>query len=62
MILYIAYGTPLRPYATIASNDLKKNTKIFVPGLVGWKIPGSGKTHNGCLLVDGKLLFLLNCC
>ncbi|KAI8879999.1 carbohydrate-binding module family 50 protein [Backusella circina FSU 941] len=49
-----SYGTPLRPYATIASNDLKKNTKIFVPDLVGWKIPGSGKTHNGCLLVDDE--------
>jgi hypothetical protein len=49
-----SYGTPLRPYVTIASNDIKKNTKIYVPALVGWKIPGSGKTHNGCLLVDGK--------
>ncbi|KAI8982233.1 hypothetical protein BDF20DRAFT_818565 [Mycotypha africana] len=49
-----AYDTPLRPYVTIASNDIKKNTKIYVPALVGWKIPGSGKTHNGCLLVDDQ--------
>ncbi|KAF1801522.1 carbohydrate-binding module family 50 protein [Mucor lusitanicus] len=49
-----SFGTPLRPYVTIASNDIKKNTKIYVPSLVGWKVPGSGKTHNGCLLVDDQ--------
>lgn len=49
-----AYGTPLRPYITIASNDLAKNTKIYVPALVGWTLPNSDKKHNGCLLVDGK--------
>lgn len=49
-----SYGTPLRPYVTIASNDIKKMTKIYVPALVGWKIPNSSKTHNGCLLVDDQ--------
>lgn len=49
-----SYGTPLRPYVTIASNDIPKNTKIYVPAIVGWKLPGSKKAHNGCLLVDGK--------
>jgi 3D (Asp-Asp-Asp) domain-containing protein len=49
-----SFGTPLRPYVTIASNDIKKNTKIYVPSLVGWKVPGSKKTHNGCLLVDDQ--------
>ncbi|KAI8643089.1 hypothetical protein BD408DRAFT_442968 [Parasitella parasitica] len=49
-----SFGTPLRPYVTIASNDIKKNTKIFVPALVGWKVPGSSKAHNGCLLVDDQ--------
>ncbi|KAI9249898.1 hypothetical protein BY458DRAFT_525333 [Sporodiniella umbellata] len=49
-----SYDTPLRPYVTIASNDIKKNTKIYVPSLVGWKVPGSGKKHNGCLLVDDQ--------
>jgi len=49
-----SFGTPLRPYVTIASNDIKKNTKIYVPALVGWKVPGSSKTHNGCLLVDDQ--------
>ncbi|KAG1465181.1 hypothetical protein G6F56_004938 [Rhizopus delemar] len=49
-----SYDTPLRPYVTIASNDIKKNTKIYVPSLVGWKIPGTSKKHNGCLLVDDQ--------
>ncbi|KAI8977890.1 hypothetical protein BDB01DRAFT_898902 [Pilobolus umbonatus] len=49
-----SYGTPLRPYVTVASNDLKKNTKIYVPALVGWKLPGSNKVHNGCLLADDE--------
>lgn len=49
-----SYGTPLRPYITIASNDIKKNTKIYVPALVGWKLPGTNKKHNGCLLVDDQ--------
>jgi hypothetical protein len=49
----IAYGSPLRPYITIAANDIKKNTKIYVPSIDGWEIPGSSKKHNGCLLVDG---------
>jgi phage gpG-like protein len=53
-----SFGTPLRPYVTIASNDIKKNTKIYVPALVGWKVPGSGKVHNGCLLVDGKIILV----
>ncbi|KAI8882698.1 carbohydrate-binding module family 50 protein [Backusella circina FSU 941] len=49
-----SFGSPLRPYITIASNDIKKNTKIYVPSLVGWSIPGSSKKHNGCLLVDDQ--------
>ncbi|KAI8333351.1 hypothetical protein BC941DRAFT_516297 [Chlamydoabsidia padenii] len=47
-------GSPLRPYVTIASNDLKRGTKVYVPQLVGWSLPGSKKKHNGCLLVDDK--------
>lgn len=49
-----SYGSALRPYITVASNDIPKNTKIYVPALVGWELPGSNKKHNGCLLVDGK--------
>ncbi|KAI8388170.1 uncharacterized protein BYT42DRAFT_224717 [Radiomyces spectabilis] len=49
-----AYGSALRPYITIAANDLKKNTKIYVPSIVGWTLPGTNKKHNGCLLVDDQ--------
>ncbi|KAI8369198.1 hypothetical protein EDC96DRAFT_440893 [Choanephora cucurbitarum] len=49
-----AYGGPLRPFITIAANDIKRDTKIFVPEIVGWEIPGSAKKHNGCLLVDDQ--------
>ncbi|KAL1923087.1 uncharacterized protein VTP21DRAFT_9463 [Calcarisporiella thermophila] len=45
-------STPLRPFVSIAANDIKPGTKIFVPQLKGWRIPGSRKIHNGCLLVD----------
>ncbi|KAG0735785.1 hypothetical protein G6F62_010869 [Rhizopus arrhizus] len=49
-----SYDSPLRPFITVASNDIKKGTKIYVPQIAGWKIPGSNKKHNGCLLVDDK--------
>ncbi|KAI9273892.1 hypothetical protein EDC94DRAFT_510246 [Helicostylum pulchrum] len=49
-----SFGTPLRPFITIAANDIKRNTKIFVPEIEGWEIPGSSKKHNGCLLVDDR--------
>ncbi|KAI7863007.1 hypothetical protein BDF14DRAFT_1848800 [Spinellus fusiger] len=49
-----SYGSPLRPYTTIAANDIPKGTKIFLPDLVGWSLPGSSKKHNGCLLVDDQ--------
>ncbi|CAO3633383.1 unnamed protein product [Cunninghamella blakesleeana] len=49
-----SYGTSLQPFITIAANDLKRDTKIFVPSIQGWKIPNSGKTHNGCLLVSDQ--------
>ncbi|KAI9025988.1 hypothetical protein CLU79DRAFT_833771 [Phycomyces nitens] len=49
-----SYGSALRPYTTIAANDIEKGTKIYVPALVGWELPGSSKKHNGCLLVDDE--------
>ncbi|SAM09708.1 hypothetical protein [Absidia glauca] len=49
-----SYGTSLRPFITVAANDLRRNTKIYIPTLDGWSIPGSNKKHNGCLLVDDK--------
>lgn len=54
LISYIAYRSALRPFVTAAANDIKRGTKIYVPQLDGWEIPGSSKKHNGCLLVDGK--------
>ncbi|KAI9306039.1 hypothetical protein BJ944DRAFT_287335 [Cunninghamella echinulata] len=49
-----SYGTSLRPFITIAANDIKRDTKIFVPAIQGWDIPGTGKKHNGCLLVNDQ--------
>ncbi|CAO3637882.1 unnamed protein product [Cunninghamella blakesleeana] len=49
-----AYGSPLRPYVTIASNDIPKNKKLYVPQLDGWSLPNSDKKHNGCLLSDDQ--------
>ncbi|KAI8139274.1 hypothetical protein BJV82DRAFT_672850 [Fennellomyces sp. T-0311] len=49
-----AYGSALRPYISIAANDLDKGTKIYVPQLDGWSLPNSSKKHNGCLLVDDQ--------
>ncbi|KAI8338876.1 hypothetical protein BC941DRAFT_421451 [Chlamydoabsidia padenii] len=49
-----SYGTSLRPFITVAANDLRRNTKIYIPQLDGWSIPNSDKKHNGCLLVDDK--------
>ncbi|KAI9266611.1 hypothetical protein BDA99DRAFT_536032 [Phascolomyces articulosus] len=49
-----AYGSALRPYVSIAANDLEKGTKIYVPELDGWSVPNSSKKHNGCLLVDDQ--------
>ncbi|KAI9310072.1 hypothetical protein BX666DRAFT_2011674 [Dichotomocladium elegans] len=49
-----AYGTALKPYISIAANDIPRGTKIYVPALDGWKLPNSGKIHNGCLLVDDQ--------
>lgn len=55
-----SFGSPLRPFVTIAANDIKRNTKIYVPSIDGWEIPGSSKKHNGCLLVDGTYIICLN--
>ncbi|KAI9473721.1 MAG: hypothetical protein EXX96DRAFT_488579 [Benjaminiella poitrasii] len=49
-----SFGSPLRPFITIAANDIKRNTKIYVPQIDGWEIPGTSKRHNGCLLVDDR--------
>lgn len=52
---HIAYSTALRPFITAAANDIPRGSKVYVPQLDGVMLP-TGKKHNGCLLVDGKLL------
>ena len=49
-----SYGTALRPFITAAANDIPRGTKIYVPQLDGWELPGTSKKHNGCLLVDDR--------
>jgi len=48
-----AYGTPLIPFVTIASNDIPRG-KAFIQRIVGWSIPGSKLKHNGCVFVDDQ--------
>ncbi|KAI9299501.1 hypothetical protein BJ944DRAFT_274187 [Cunninghamella echinulata] len=49
-----SYSTPLRPYVTIATNDIPRGTKLYVPELDGWTLPNSDKKHNGCLVSDDQ--------
>jgi len=44
-------GKPLQPYATVAANDIKLGTKLYLKQLDGVKLP-NGKTHNGCVVAD----------
>jgi len=46
-----ANGKPLQPYATVAVNDIRLGTKLYLPQLDGLKLP-SGETHNGCVIAD----------
>lgn len=41
------------PWVSVASNDIKKGTKLYVKDLDGVKLP-DGKTHNGCVRVDDE--------
>lgn len=43
----------LTPWVSVASNDLKHGTKLYIKELDGVKLP-QGKTHNGCVRVDDK--------
>ncbi|KAK4510542.1 ethionine resistance protein [Mucor velutinosus] len=43
----------LSPWVSVASNDLKIGTKLYVKELDGVKLP-DGKTHNGCVRVDDE--------
>ena len=43
----------LTPWISVASNDVKHGTKLYIKELDGVKLP-QGKTHNGCVRVDDK--------
>lgn len=44
---------PLRPYATVAANDVKAGAKLYLKELDGVKLP-SGETFNGCVIADDR--------
>ncbi|RGB26255.1 hypothetical protein C1646_674949 [Rhizophagus diaphanus] len=46
-------GTPLIPYITVAANDIRAGTLLYIKKLDGMKLPNS-KVHNGCVKVDDK--------
>ncbi|KAI8331675.1 hypothetical protein BC941DRAFT_456023 [Chlamydoabsidia padenii] len=46
-------SNPLVPWVSVASNDLKRGTLLYVKQLDGIKLP-DGKVHNGCVRVDDK--------
>lgn len=43
----------LVPWVSVASNDVKRGTKLYIKELDGVKLP-DGKTHNGCVRVDDE--------
>lgn len=43
----------LDPWVSVASNDIKHGTKLFIKELKGVKLP-DGKVHNGCVRVDDQ--------
>ncbi|ORX52487.1 hypothetical protein DM01DRAFT_1336861 [Hesseltinella vesiculosa] len=43
----------LVPWVSVASNDLKRGTTLYVKELDGLKLP-DGKVHNGCVRVDDQ--------
>ncbi|OZJ06336.1 hypothetical protein BZG36_00653 [Bifiguratus adelaidae] len=45
-----AWGDALRPFTTVAANDLPRGTTLFVKELKDLRLP-NGKIHNGCVEV-----------
>jgi hypothetical protein len=41
----------LTPWVSVATNDIKKGTTLYIKQLNGLKLP-NGKRHNGCVRVD----------
>lgn len=48
-----ANGKALRPFITVAANDIRPGTLLYIPALVNLALPG-GKRHNGCVMVDDR--------
>ncbi|KAI8988135.1 hypothetical protein BDF20DRAFT_853975 [Mycotypha africana] len=46
-------GNGLQPWVSVAANDIKKGTTLYVKELDGLKLP-DGKIHNGCVRVDDE--------
>ncbi|KAI8342600.1 hypothetical protein BC941DRAFT_413268 [Chlamydoabsidia padenii] len=44
---------PLEPWVSVASNDLKVGTTLYIKEMDGVKLP-DGKKHNGCVRVDDQ--------
>lgn len=43
----------LHPWTSIASNDIKRGTTMYIKEIDGLKLP-NGMTHNGCVRVDDE--------
>ncbi|KAG2229379.1 hypothetical protein INT48_002782 [Thamnidium elegans] len=50
----------LVPWVSIASNDIKKGSLLYIKELDGLKLPGN-KIHNGCVRVDDRGWSLSGC-
>lgn len=46
-------GNSLVPWVSVAANDIKRGTTLYVKESDGLKLP-DGKTHNGCVRVDDE--------
>ncbi|CAH1767296.1 13794_t:CDS:2, partial [Entrophospora sp. SA101] len=44
-------GNPLEPFITLAANDLKTGTKIYLKEFDGLRLPINNKIHNGCFKI-----------
>jgi hypothetical protein len=43
----------LHPWTSVAANDIKKGTTLYIKEIDGIKLP-NGMTHNGCVRVDDE--------
>ncbi|GAA5797900.1 hypothetical protein HPULCUR_003296 [Helicostylum pulchrum] len=50
----------LVPWVSVAANDIKKGTTLYIKELNGLKLP-DGKVHNGCVRVDDEGWSLNGC-